>query len=54
MAGHGERWKILELVMRKTSDVEKYMDSCNMCQRIKNRIETLAEKLKLSEIPEKL
>ena len=45
MAGHGERWKILELVTRKTSDVEKYMDSGNMCQRIKNRIEILAEKL---------
>ena len=30
------------------------MEEYNMCQRIKNRIEALAEKLKLSEVPEKL
>ena len=35
-------------------DVEKYIEGCNLCQRIKNRMEELAEKLKLSEIPEKL
>ena len=35
-------------------DVEKYMESCNMCQRIKNRIEGLAEKLKLNKVSEKL
>ena len=37
-----------------TKDVEKYVDDCNLCQRMKNRIETLAGKLKLSKIPEKL
>ena len=36
-----------------TTDIGKYVDSCDMCQGIKNRTETLAEKLKLSEIPEK-
>ena len=29
------------------------MEGYNMCQRMKNRTEILAEKLKLSEIPEK-
>jgi len=48
-----------ELVMRNywwlevIRDVEKYMDRYNMCQRIKNRTEAPAEKLKLSEILEK-
>ena len=35
-------------------DVEKYVEGCNLCQRMKNRMEELAGKLKLSEIPEKL
>ena len=30
------------------------MEECDLCQRMKNRIEELAGKLKLSEIPEKL
>jgi len=34
--------------------MEKYVKSCDMCQRIKNRTEELAEKLKLSKVPEKL
>ena len=37
-----------------TKDVGKYMERCNMCQRMKNRIEVPTEKLKLSEILEKL
>ena len=37
-----------------TKDIGKYIDGCDMCQRMKNRMEVLAEKLKLSEIPEKL
>ena len=36
-----------------TKDVEKYIKGCNMCQRMKNRIEVPAGKLKLSEILEK-
>ena len=60
MARHGGRQKTVELVIRNywwlgvIRDVEKYIEGCDLCQRIKNRIEELAEKLKLSEIPEKL
>ena len=35
-------------------DVGKYIKVCNICQRIKNRTETLAGKLKLSKVPKKL
>ena len=35
-------------------DVGKYVNGCDMCQRMKNQTETLVEKLKLSEVPEKL
>ena len=34
-------------------DIEKYIDSCNMCQRAKNCIEALTEKLKLNKVLEK-
>ena len=34
-------------------DVGKYVEDCNICQRIKNRIEVIIGKLKLSEILEK-
>ena len=37
-----------------TKDIERYMEGCDMCQRMKNRMEVLAEKLKLSEMPKKL
>ena len=37
-----------------TKDVGKYMEGCDMCQRIKNRIEIPIVKLKLSKVPEKL
>ena len=36
------------------NNVERYVDGCNMCQRMKNRMEVLVGKLKLSEILEKL
>ena len=29
------------------------MEGCDLCQRIKNRMEELAGKLKLNEVPEK-
>ena len=35
-------------------DVGKYVEECNICQRMKNRVEIPAEKLKLSKVPEKL
>ena len=59
-ARHGGRWKTVELVMRNywwpgvTRDVGKYVEGYNLCQRMKNRMEELAEKLKLSEVPQKM
>jgi len=58
-AGHEGRWKMVELVTRNywwpgvTRDVEKYIEGCNLCQRMKNRMEEIARKLKLSEVLEK-
>jgi len=37
-----------------TRDMEKYVEGCNLCQRMKNRTEEPAEKLKLSKMPKKL
>jgi len=34
--------------------IGKYMERCNICQRMKNRMEVPAGKLKLSKMPEKL
>ena len=59
-AEYKERWKTTELVTRNyqqlvvIKDIEKYIDRCDICQRIENRTEILVEKLKLSEILEKL
>ena len=50
---------MMELVTRNywwpgvIRNVGKYMEECDMCQRMKNRMEILTEKLKLSEVPEK-
>ena len=58
-AGHRGRWKMVELVMRNywwpgvTRDVGRYVEECDGCQRMKNRTEELAGKLKLSKVPEK-
>ena len=58
-AGHGGRWKIVELVTRNywwpgvTRDVGKYVEECDLCQRIKNRTEESAGKLKLNEVLKK-
>ena len=57
--GHGGRWKTVKIVMRNywwpgvMRDVGRYVEGCDLCQRMKNRTEELAGKLKLSEIPEK-
>jgi len=59
-AGHGGRWKTVELVTRNywwpgvTRDVGKYVEGCDLCQRMKNRTEEPAGKLKLSEVPQKM
>ena len=56
---HGGKWKMVELVMRNywwlgvTRDVGKYVEGFNLCQRMKNRTEEPAGKLKLSEVPRK-
>jgi len=34
-------------------DVRRYVEECDLCQRMKNRTEELVGKLKLSEVPEK-
>ena len=40
--GHRERWKMTEPVIRNywwlavTGDVKKYVNRCNICQKIKN------------------
>ena len=58
-AGYGGRWKIVELVTRNywwpgvTRDVGKYVEGCDLYQRMKNRTEEPAGKLKLSEVPKK-
>ena len=58
--GHGEKWKMTELVTKNywqlgvIKDVGKYIKGCNICQKIKIKMEISAEKLKLSKVPEKL
>ena len=57
--GHGGRWKMVELVTRNywwpgvTRDIGKYVEGCDLCQKMKNRTEEPAGKLKLSEVPQK-
>ena len=41
------------LVAGVAIDVGKYMEECNICQRMKNRIEVPVGKLKMSEILKK-
>ena len=35
-------------------DIGRYVEGCDMCQRMKNRTEEVVGKLKLSEVPKKL
>ena len=50
----------MELVTRNywwpemIKNVEKYVDECNLCQRMKNGIETPARKPIMNEVPEKI
>ena len=39
--------------LRVTKDIRRYVEGCDMCQRMKNRTEMPAEKLKLSEVPKR-
>ena len=58
-ARHGGRQKIIKLVTRNyqwpgmIKNVEKYIDGYDMCQRIKNHIEVLEEKLMTNKVQEK-
>ena len=60
MAGHGGKWKMVELVTRNywwpgvIREVGQYVEGCDLCQRMKNQMEEVAGKLKLGEVPEKL
>jgi len=60
IAGHGGQWKMVELVTRNywwpgvTKEVKQYVEGCDQCQRMKNRAEMLAEKLRPNEVPERL
>ena len=60
VAGHGGKWKTMELVIRNywwpeiIRDVGRYIEGCDMCQRMKNRTEVTTGKLKLSGVLEKL
>ena len=60
VVGHGEKWKTIELVTRNywwlevMKDVGKYVEEYDIYQRMKNRMEVPAGKVKLSEVSEKL
>ena len=52
IARHGEQWKMVELVTRNywwpgvTKEVKRYVEECDQCQRMKNRVEMPAGKLR--------
>jgi len=53
------RWKTVELVTKNywwlgvTKNMGKYVKGCDLCQRMKNRTKTLAEKSMINKILEK-
>ena len=57
-AGHDGRWKMTELVTRNywwpeiTQNIKKYVDDCDMCQRIKNKTEVLVGNFIANEVSE--
>ena len=54
------RWKITDLVMRNywwlgvNKEVRKYVDNCDLYQRMKNRMKMPAGKLMANKVPKKL
>ena len=58
--GYEGQWKTTELVTKNywwpevTRNIRKYVERCDLCQRMKNKTEKIVGKLKLSEVPEKL
>jgi len=59
IAEHEEQWKTVELVTRNywwpgiTKKVKQYVEGCDQCQRMKNRAERPAGKLRPNEVLEK-
>jgi len=59
IAGHGRQWKMVELVTRNywwpgvMKKVKEYVEGCDQCQRMKNRAEMPAGKLKPNQVPER-
>ena len=60
VAEHNGRWKITDLVMRNywwlgvNKEVRKYVDNCDLYQRMKNRMKMPAGKLMANKVPKKL
>ena len=60
IVGYGGQWKIVELVTRNywwpgvTKEVKQFVEGCDQCQRVKNRAEMPAGKLRPNKVPEKL
>jgi len=60
IAGHGEQWKMVELVTRNywwpgvTKKVKRYVEGCDQCQKMKNRAEMLVGKLRPNQVLERL
>jgi len=59
IAGYGGQWKMIELVTRNywwpgvTKEVKQYVKGYDQCQRMKNRAEMPAGKLRFNEVPER-
>jgi len=59
IAGHGKQWKMVELVTRNywwpgiIKKVKQYVEGCDQCQRMKNRVEIPAGKLRPNKVPER-
>ena len=59
IAGHGGQWKMVELVTRNywwlgiMKEVKRYVEGCDQYQRMKNRAEKPAGKLRPNQIPER-
>ena len=59
IAGYRRQWKTVELVTRNywwpgiTKEVKKYVEGCDQYQRMKNRAEKPAGKLRPNQIPER-
>ena len=59
IAGHGGKWKTVELVTRNywwpgvIREVGQYVEGCDLCQQMKNKMKEVVGKLKLEEVLEK-